>query len=372
MNSRFANLSIAQKLNAGYGLLLIFLVIIAGYGIYAQYDNAQDSQLIKKTSTEPIALVSKVIGRYKDSRIALRDGIFLLQIGRIDESNKFLSESKHAIEDAIDLSNQYRKTLVTDEGRALHSVFAEKLDKLALVATTIAEESKKGNAEVTVGMLVNQCFNAGHDVDVSANALLEQKIEVSNVLTDNLQSNANVGIIVTSVLSVVSIILIVLIARMIIRSVREPLQILTVATNALAQGDFSARASIVTKEEFGSLASHFNAMGEKLEEMVRHIEEKTVESQRLAESASAMLGRMKEISVQVNEATEQVASSATQISATTMQMSRTVEDQSVQVNGIAAAMEEMTATIGDTTQQINKATIMSNEATHQAIQGGHV
>jgi methyl-accepting chemotaxis protein len=55
-----------------------------------------------------------------------------------------------------------------------------------------------------------------------------------------------------------------------------------------------------------------------------------------------------------------------------MQMSRTVEDQSVQVNGIAAAMEEMTATIGDTTQQINKATIMSNEATHQAIQGGHV
>lgn len=372
MKSRFANLSIAQKLNAGYGLLLIFLVIIAGYGIYAQYDNAQDSQLIKKTSTEPIALVSKVIGRYKDSRIALRDGIFLLQIGRIDESNKFLSESKHAIEDAIALSNQYRNTLVTDEGRALHTAFDQKLDKLALVATTIAEESKKGNAEVTVGMLVNQYFNAGHDVDVAANALLDQKIEVSNILTDNLQSNADVGIIITSVLTVISIVLIILFSQIIIRSVRNPLQILTVATNSLAQGDFSARAMIETKEEFGSLAGHFNTMGVKLQEMVRHIEEKTMESQRLADSASELLGRMKEISVQVNEATEQVASSATQISATTMQMSRTVEDQSVQVNGVAAAMEEMTATIADTTQQISKATVMSQEASNEAMEGGKV
>ncbi|MBN8573784.1 MAG: methyl-accepting chemotaxis protein [Candidatus Kapabacteria bacterium] len=372
MFSSFAHFSVAKKLNYSYTLLIIMSLCIATYGMYSLQTGAQDSGIIKKNITEPIALLGKIQARYKDARIALRDGIFLDQIGKSTESQSYHRKAVKDIDEALSLSDEFGKTILTAEGARLHRDFNKKLAILGTVAKATAEESKKGNKEVTAAMLVNQCFRAGEEVDKAIEKMFSQKMSLSVKLTEELTQNSIVTVYVMLAITVVVIVLVIILSRLIVNSIRRPVEILIKATNSLAQGDFSARANIETKEEFGALASHFNAMGEKLEEMVRHIEEKTVESQRLAESASAMLGRMKEISVQVNEATEQVASSATQISATTMQMSRTVEDQSVQVNGIAAAMEEMTATIGDTTQQINKATIMSNEATHQAIQGGHV
>lgn len=371
MNNWFSNLSVVRKLNIGFGALLLFLIIISGYGIYSQFSNARNSQLVNQQAIEPLVIMSKVIARYKDARIGLRDGIFVAQLNRTEETEKFFLEATKALADAKELSKKYQSTIVTDEGRRLHEVFEQRLDKLTAVALKIADESKKGNAEVTVNMLVNQCFNAGHDVDVSANELLEQKVRISNEINDKIQSAVQTGLIMALIFSLLSIAVGIFLGNRIVGSIRTPIEILTAATNALAHGDFDARVRIETNEEFGVLAGHFNVMGEKLRIMVNEIHEKMEEISQLA-NTKELLEHISGIAMQVHAATEQVASSATQISATTMQMSRTVEDQSVQVNGVAAAMEEMTATISDTTQQISKATTMSNEATHQAIQGGHV
>ncbi len=72
----------------------------------------------------------------------------------------------------------------------------------------------------------------------------------------------------------VSILLVILISFLVARSITKPIRALTSLAQALQSGDFSKRSRINSKNEIGFLATTFNSMAAKLQELYQELEEK--------------------------------------------------------------------------------------------------
>lgn len=368
----FSDLKISTKLNIGFGLLLVLILTVAVYGIIVIRKNSETGTTVQKNIVAPIGLLMEITGNYRDARVFLREGMLMTQNGKANDAEGRFTKAVERATSGIVLAKKYKENIANEEDKQMVQGLIEGLRAMKGLTEVIIADTKAGNFSLAYQTLTVNGAKTGKVVNTQFDKVRERILKESDGTINNMNVMGQTTLYIMTSLLVISLFLGVFISRKIIVGIKSPLSILTVATNSLASGDFSSRANIHTKEEFGELAEQFNTMGQKLQTMVKEIEQKNAESARHAEQTEHLLHHLQSVADRVSEATENVASSAAQISATTVEMSKTVEDQSIQVNGIAAAMEEMTSTISDTTNQISRATEMSNEASHQAQQGGTV
>jgi len=69
------------------------------------------------------------------------------------------------------------------------------------------------------------------------------------------------------------ILLVIVVSFLLLRKVLHPLDMLTDATNDMANGEYSRRVEVTSKDELGSLAEHFNVMAEAVEQNQRSLQE---------------------------------------------------------------------------------------------------
>lgn len=69
------------------------------------------------------------------------------------------------------------------------------------------------------------------------------------------------------------LVIIMIVTMFVLRGVLSPLSTLTDATNDMAEGDYSKRVEVSSKDEIGTLAAHFNEMAEAVEENSRRLTE---------------------------------------------------------------------------------------------------
>lgn len=372
MASSFSDFKISTKLNIGFGLLLVLILTVAVYGIIVIRKNSETGTTVQNNIVAPIGLLMEITGNYRDARVFLREGMLMTQNGKANDAEGRFTKAVERATSGIVLAKKYKESISNEEDKQMVQGLIEGLRAMKGLTEVIIAETKAGDFSLAYQTLTVNGAKTGKVVNTQFDKVRERILKESDGTINNMNVMGQTTLYIMTTLLVVSLFVGLFISRKIIVGIRTPLSILTSATNSLASGDFSSRADIHTKEEFGELADQFNTMGEKLQTMVKEIELKNAESARHAEQTEHLLHHLQSVADRVSEATENVASSAAQISATTVEMSKTVEDQSIQVNGIAAAMEEMTSTISDTTNQISRATEMSNEASHQAQQGGNV
>lgn len=372
MFSSFSHYRISRKLNLGFGILLLISTSVSLFGIYVIDENRETGGIVQDNIVDPLSLVMEITGDYRDARILLREAIVMKLYGYDDDSDKRFIESENKINSAIKKAETYKKAVANNEERKSVDELVKGLYKAQDVAADVLMHTKESDYISAYDALIVQGTKVADAINLQFDEIRESTQNRSRFTIDNMDSRGLISLIIMFCLLLLSLLLGWFISHRIVSEIRYPLTILTEATNKLATGDFSAKAEITTKEEFGELANQFNNMGGKLERMVTEVEHKNNESTRQAEQIARLLQHLQSVAVRVSETTENVAGSASLISATTIEMSKTVEDQSIQVNGIAVAMEQMTSTISDTSNQISRATEMSNEASHQAKQGGSI
>jgi methyl-accepting chemotaxis protein len=123
-----------------------------------------------------------------------------------------------------------------------------------------------------------------------------------------------------------------------------PLREMSTGIDRVAGGDLTRTIAVETTDEIGTMAGHFNAMTERLREL---------------------LG-------QIHTATATIASATTQISASTEQMAAGTQEQSSQTSEVAGAVEEMTRTIVENSKNATKTAETARDARVAAEKGGSV
>ena len=127
-------------------------------------------------------------------------------------------------------------------------------------------------------------------------------------------------------------------------SVIESIHQIDAATLRLADGDLTARARVVVRDELAQIADSFNRMAGKFGQLTREI----------------------------TDSAHQVAAASEEMSVVTDETSRNIQDQYGQIEQVATAMNEMTATVQEVSRNIAETAHSADEANSETESGQEV
>lgn len=172
----------------------------------------------------------------------------------------------------------------------------------------------------------------------------------------------------SSLVVFISIVIAIVVAVVVSRSIRNPLSVIMKTLGGLAKGDFTLRANIKTKDEFGELSNWVNDLASKLEEVIVDIRQTSDKVSGSAKEGVLVSSKSKKVMGAQADMTTSVASAMTEMAATVHQVAHSAETtlQQVQTVGTKASqnrvqMDENISTIENLVKDIEK----SAEVVHE-------
>ena len=172
-------------------------------------------------------------------------------------------------------------------------------------------------------------------------------------LVDNLLIETRNTVILTACISL----LIGIVASYIFsRRLARPLQLLTNHVQKVAEGDLTLQMKVTSKDEVGTLTTHFNDMVEQMNEMVSKIKKSSSTVQQSTHNLHYLTNETVAASREVSGAMDDVSGGASTLA-------NSVEEVSAQLENMAQSMEEMNSSVGE----IKGVTGKAEEASKQGL-----
>ena len=248
-----------------------------------------------------------------------------------------------------ELVNEIEFSVASDDG-----VIAKQYENIRLL-----QESEVLAKELSDSMMV---------VSASVQKLLSE----ASVMGENAKQEASdagsLSTLIIEVVLVISIIIAVTVALWVSRSIRQPLKEVMSVLGKIADGDFTQRSSVKTKDEFGELSRWVNGLVAKLQSVMAEIDQASNEVASSAGSNVRLAGDSKRLMVAQNERTTEVASSMSEMVFTVDQVAKSSEVilhqiQSVDqgTNQSRAQMDANIQKIEGLLEQIEESTAVVNQ-----------
>jgi methyl-accepting chemotaxis protein len=193
-------------------------------------------------------------------------------------------------------------------------------------------------------------------------------------------------------------VLALLVSTWLARSISRPLNVLADTADRIAKGDNNARAVVMTQDEIGLLAEHFNSMIDarvkakedtdeykRLQEGIQQLLMVTSDASdgdltvrakvtegalgNVSDAVNLMLENVGDLLKEVQGAANRVASSATEIQASSEQLSQGSVKQTGEIINTTTAVQEMAANIEAVSNNANSATEAASRARQAAEEG---
>ena len=339
-----ANLNISQKLYAGFGvvLLIILLLVLSTWRGFDQVERAVRLNIhTYDVIIESGNLLASLINIETGARgfvITGRDQ-FLgpMQTGEKD----FREHMAHVRQLTRDNPAQQRRF---DELQALHDQWLSEdingyIELRRQVSTAsrdfdaLVERISAGNAKVRMDAMRRILG----EVQAEERALLEQR-------TGSMNAAKSLSLVILLVGGLIATALAVSVAFLLSRSIAGRLQQVVEVARDIAQGRLDSRIERAGSDEIGVLLDAFDTMQQRLREMI---------------------GQIRAGAVQLVEAAQNISSASTQLSVST-------QEQSQAASSMAATVEELTVSINHVADNANEAHGLSSDSGRQSAEGGAV
>jgi methyl-accepting chemotaxis protein len=248
-----------------------------------------------------------------------------------------------------DLVSEIENSVVSDDG-----VVAKQYENTRLLqeSEVLAKELSESMASVTTS--VQELLSEASLMGVKA------KKEASDA--------ADLSTLIIEVVLVVSIIIAVLVALWVSRSIRQPLKEVMSVLGKIADGDFTQRSAVKTKDEFGELSNWVNDLVTKLQTVMSEIDQASNKVAASAGSNVRLASDSKRLMGAQNERTTEVASSMSEMVSTVDQVAKSSEVILHQIQSVdqraSENREQMDANIHKIEQlleQIEASTVVVNQ-----------
>ncbi|WP_420475893.1 methyl-accepting chemotaxis protein [Noviherbaspirillum sp. ST9] len=383
----FKDLSIQKKLYAGFGAIIVILLTLL-LASYNSYSNLVDANRLDR-HTQQVLLESHAIETSLLDIQAEYRGFLLTGnerfLSRIDENERDLKSVIQSVRMLTSDNPRQQERIKTIEGltikwqdEVVHPLIAKRRDlgRSGTAADQVAREPLVGQGfgQVTAIHTLLTEFNE------EENRLLAERAKHANTSTRNMLILL-VGGGIACVLSAM------LIAFLLARAVLRPIGILTTTIGELARGNQSARAEVLSKDEFGQVTAEINRMAAAVQEALQREQAQTDDLRskvdslldvvlkaaagdltgkitvsgndaigRLGNGLSTMfdnlrtlLNRVQKAGIQVATSTNEIAASARQQEATGVEQAQTsvevlstTKEISANTTQLLKAMEEVT------------------------------
>ncbi|MEP0071274.1 MAG: methyl-accepting chemotaxis protein [Marinomonas sp.] len=220
--------------------------------------------------------------------------------------------------------------------------------------TRLAQESEVLAQELSSSMnLINE----------NVQTLLSETTLMSDNATQEANDAASISQLIMGAVLVGSIIIAVLVALWVSRSIRLPLKEVMSVLGKIADGDFTQRSKVATKDEFGELSTWVNGLVAKLQSVMTDIDQA---SNKVSESAGNnvhLANDAKRLMSSQNDRTTEVASSITEMAATVNQVAKSSEIILHQIQGVDQRAAQNREQMDSNIETIEKLLLKIEEST---------
>ncbi|MBB3873231.1 HAMP domain-containing protein, partial [Brevundimonas mediterranea] len=344
--------TIKAKLAAGFGMMIVLLVGIAGLGIYSLGS-------LNQTITDVIA------GPAKRLEISQEANIRLLEAIRA-EKNLILSTSAENAERQIAQEAEAREAmaelLATGKEKAVETAKPDwqRLETLLANMTTLqarmAEMVAAGQTAEAAALSSGEGRNNANEmtdlfkkiVDRNSSAMVKADEDTGKQYADTRN--------LVVVLTLAALAIAVAFALWIALGISSGLSRLMTVADAVAVGDLDERVEIKSNDEIKDLVNAFNRLTDNLKATATMADEiangdLTVQPKPLSDkdtlglSLQSMVERLRGVVGDALSAADNVSSGSQELSATSEQMSQGATEQAAAAEQASASMEEMAANI---------------------------
>lgn len=263
--------SLRNKLILLVAVAMIPLLLLTVYIIFAlqNYSNAYDRIVSNMTVANSYNL------NFKEE---LDESIYKLVVGSVtfetieeDDSLK----SPYALIDELREDFKELAEITTDrESRMWLLSLLRNLSTLRDRVDDIRQNLEEGNQyDENIEMLDNNIYILTELIQDDIQYYIYYQTQSIEQLKNSLNDQVASFLAVFGITGLVIVIIAVIATGYVVSSITKPVRALSSAAKKIADGDFSTRVEVATKDEIGTLAENVNEMSGRLEEMVQKIKE---------------------------------------------------------------------------------------------------
>jgi methyl-accepting chemotaxis protein len=339
---RFANMKIGVRLGLGFGLILLLVAAMGATGIMRLENindasrNLVDHSLQKQKAAEDWLLATSVNGVRTLALVKSSD----------PETQQFFQKAITAQSKQItDIQNGVEASLVTPEEKQLFAEVGKKRAVYVDLRKAIFAVKDKGN-EAEAKQLIDSKMIPALDayVDSVRNVLAYYQNEVK-LADQSITADYGSGRMTLIIGAVIALILGALIAWRLTVGITRPLQEALSMAESVAEGDLTARSSMVVgDDEAGLLLKALRRMQDSLAKTV----------------------------TQIRMGTDTIATASSEIASGNLDLSSRTEEQASSLEETASSMEELTSTVKQNADNSRQANQLAVAASAVAVKGGAV
>lgn len=335
----FKNLKLGLKLAAGFGLVVLLLMVIAVVGIFRVTELDESINKVIGDMYPKTVLANTIIDHVNEDARSARNILLLdsreemnVQKARIDaNSPKYL-----------EWYGELEKTIHSDEGKqALKAVIDARTDFVKARNKSVELAMNGQKAEATAMM-----FGEVRKFQTPYFANINKLIELQDTLMKKAGVSAEELAVETRkliiVLLIVALIIAIVGAWVVTLSITKPLGIAVNLATRLAEGDMTTQIEVDSKDETGQLLRAMQTMSSRLSQII----------------------------AEVRGAADNLTSASGQISATSQSLSQASSEQAASVEETSASMEQMNASVTQNTENAKVTDSMAMKAAKEAGEGG--
>lgn len=339
-----------KRIFTGFMIVAVLLIVVAGMALYSLQRITDSYSDIVNRHVEVQTYMKEIVVKVQKQSLAVRGTI-------LEDTMDLRTEFREAT-DEIDVLVKETRGIVTDKEflRALDKIEQKNMELtkeydafIGLLQTKPTNDKKmqvwdQNLKPITTGM-----------IDV-ATSYADQAVESMHEANKRNKQGANNTTLVVSVISLITLLLAVVIGWVVSVTIARPLEKVTKATKAMAEGDLTIEpVHVKNKDELGDLADSFNGMMLNLRNLVRQVH---TSAEQVAASSEELMASAE----QTTEATNQITVSIQEVSGGSKKQELSSEESS-------EAMEEMMSGVQLVAVATTTVAEASSEATREADEG---
>ena len=344
------NLSIQTKLMAGFGILIVLLLVVSVYAGYSAKRLNEKTDNITSHWMASIERLGEIDGGSSDARRKL----ILMNLRTTPEQMTKDAEAITAMHKAVDEAiDRYAADIDTGSyaAEADRQSDKQKLQNIAALWKNYSAQEIKIVQMIRSGQkeqAVTEINGASSKVYNEMNSAIETEKSAAKEGAGKAEQESetiyNSVLWTSGILGVLAMIIGLILASMIIRDIKHSVAEMLRVFELSAKGDLSARVQIQTQDEFGNIGAHYNDIMQELCGLIHKIQEM---AQQLA-AASEQLTANAEQSAQV---TQQIAQSITGVAEAANTQQDTIHHSSEMTEQVSAGVMQAVGAAEQSLQQ---------------------
>lgn len=282
--------------------------------------------------------------------------------------NDYFDSSK--LKDMLDLKNTMAKTLSSmgnnltylddaDISESVKQISQEVLGKDSVIENYYQFVSLDQESENIANKLVD---NMG-----VISALAKETVEMTEALREQAKDEASqaarLSKLVMGIVVLISVLIAIVITLWVSRSIRKPLGVVMSVLGKIADGDFTQRSHVTSKDEFGELSRWVNQLVIKLQRVMQDIDKSASDVSSSAEKNVQLASETKTLMSSQSDKTSSIATAMTEMAATVQEVAKNAEVTMNQVQQADQLAEESRNKMGLNVQKVEKLVEQLEEST---------